>query len=202
MHSKSPRVRAPEVRGTVAVRPDLLVVSVRVRVDQAEPSHAPTELGDALRRIGELVAPAEVTPVSYTSSSEKTASKSLFGSGRRTTAEAVCRVELGLAPSDGFIDRAIALESLRDSLETANLEAVSVVVGDSRYAIATPQAHRAAAIEALHDDLSEAARACGMTLERLELSTTLDVAVAGPCEASVSVSGTARLAAISPPTPA
>lgn len=194
MYSKSPGVHAPSARGTLKVVPDRVDVSIRVKVDESDAARAPKSLERALQNVAGLVGSAVLTPVSYRSSNEKLASKSLFGGGSRTTAEAVCRVELSLDPDDGFLARAVALASLRDSLEGAAFDEVTITVGDSRYAIANPEQHRAAATKVLHEQLTEAARACGMQLERLELSTALDVGIAGPCEAYVSVSGTARFA--------
>ena len=196
MYSKSPGVHAPSARGTVKVLPDRVDVSIRVKVEEPDAARAPRSLEAALQRVAKLVGSAVVTPVSYRSSNEKLASKSLFGGGSRTAAQAVCRVELPLDPEDGFLARAIALDSLRDSLERASSDDVTITVGDSRYTVSDPEQHRAAATKALHDQLREAASACGMTLDRLELSTALDVGIAGPCEAYVSVSGTAHFASV------
>lgn len=192
MYSKSPGVHAPSARGTVKVLPDRAQVSVRIKVDESDPAAAPKALEGALSRLADLVSPAMLVPVSYRSSSEKLASKSLFGGGSKVTAEAVCRVELPLDPEDGFVARAVALESLRDSLQAISLDGATVTVGDSRFTVSDPEQHRAAATAALHDQLTQAARACSMRLDRLELSTSLDVGIAGPCEAYVSVSGTAQ----------
>lgn len=192
MYSKAGGVHVPNARGMVKVLPDIASIAVRVKVQASDPKAAPQALERALASLAPVVAPAVVHAIGYRSSSETPSSKGLFGGGSRTTAEATCRVELSLAEDDAYVARASAVEGLRERLERAPLEDAAVVVGESRFAIADPEKHRAEATRVLHARVCDSAQACGMQLDRLEVDTTLHVEVAGPCEAFVSVAGSAR----------
>ena len=192
MYSKTGGVHVPSARGMVKILPDVASIAVRVKVQVSDPKAAPKALERALGGLERIVAPAVVHTIGYRSSSEAQSSKGLFGGSSRTTAEATCRVELALAEDDGYVARASAVEALRERLERAEIEGAAVVAGESRFVVADPEVHRAEATRVLHARVRESAEACGMQIDRLEVDTTLHVEVAGPCEAFVSVAGSAR----------
>ncbi len=194
MYSKTTGVHVPSARGTVQVRPDRATVSVLVRATDADAAAVPRVLERAFAALERAVTPATVTPIGYHSSTETPAGKSLFGGSAHTIAEATCRVDLELVGDDGYIARAAALESLRERLQKTDLPDASLTVGQSRFVLADAEAHRAEATAVLHARLRDAATACSMKLERVELETGLSVDVVGPCEAYVSVSGRAHFA--------
>lgn len=172
------------------VAPDHALVPFRFKTTAPSSADILSEIETAARGLAQAAPLATVELEGYGSQTQKLGGKGLFGGGVRTAAQVSGRVVLPMDPKADFMARITIAEDLRARLEAVKLDDGTLGFGECQFALLDREANRLAACAALRARADLSAHACGLTIDRLEITGDLSVEIAGPCAAFVSLDAT------------
>ncbi len=177
------RIRVCSEERGLLVKPDQLLLPVRIRVHGPKPEAAAKAFEALTAAVAEACA-HQVRHEGYKSWTEKLAGKGAFGRGARHHIEDLCVCVVPLPEAWSFTQRVTALEALRGRLHA--LDESALQFGEAQWVVSKPKQHHPALLAALREELDRVTTALALDVVGATLHP-IQVQIFGPDRAELSM---------------